>query len=355
LSVFVLACGALILTSHGVVVADPGPAWFAEFQVPGQPRHVGLEGPGRVWFTLPQEDAIGRLVVTSTTEYAVSIYTTAVTEPYDLKFSQGYVWFTGRAGNQIGRLDILSGNVVTFAVPTADSQPARLDVLSGSPTVIWFAESGADSLASLTVTDTADYAFAQYPLTDTLAGAVPEDIAVWTANEIWFSAPGVQRIGRFIPSRWDPENDSFSFQLWEVADSIPLSLDIASLDEGSTSTVFVVDSLNNRLMRYFPQTLSMWLPYPLPYADSSPYDLVISGGKVWFTEQAGGRVGWLDPGTGGIHEYARVSGDPLGLDRDGVTGCVWFAEEGTGTTGYIGMWCPPYLNHVFLPLVLKGL
>lgn len=350
MSVFLLACGALILTCRGVVAADPGPAWFTEFQVPGQPRHVDLEGPGRIWFTLPQEDAIGRLVVTSTTEYAVSIYTTTVTEPYDLKFSQGYVWFTGRAGNQVGRLDILSGNVVTFPVPTADSQPARLDVLPGSPTVIWFAESGADSLASLTVTDTTDFAFAEYPLPTEYTGAVPEDIAVWTANEIWFSAPGVQRIGRLIPSRWGSGLSPFFFQ-W-MSDGTPLSLDIAVLD--GNSTVFVVDPVGNRLMRYFPQTLSVWLPYPLPYADSSPYDLVISGGKVWFTEQAGGRVGWLDPGTGGIHEYARVSGDPLGLDRDGVTGCVWFAEEGGGITGYIGMWCPPYLNHAFLPLVLKG-
>jgi streptogramin lyase len=66
----VLVAGLIVLAwglVGSVASGDPAPL-LTEYPVPGSPLNVVVESPGRVWFTLPAQDAVGRLVVTSTTE-----------------------------------------------------------------------------------------------------------------------------------------------------------------------------------------------------------------------------------------------------------------------------------------------
>ena len=86
-----------------VALAQQG-SYLSEYPVPGRPQSIAVEAPNRVWFTLPEENQIGRLVVTSPVSYTVTTYTvpTANSQPYDLKYAGGYIWFTERLGNKIG-------------------------------------------------------------------------------------------------------------------------------------------------------------------------------------------------------------------------------------------------------------
>ena len=130
----------------GGVQANASSPFLAEYPVPGKPHMVSVEAPNRVWFTLPEENLIGRLVVTSTVEYDVDTYTvpTGASYPSDLKYAGGYVWFTQRDGNKIGRLDPATGAIIEYDIPTPDSEPTGIDVLIGVPTVVWFTEKNCE-------------------------------------------------------------------------------------------------------------------------------------------------------------------------------------------------------------------
>ena len=63
-----------------------------------------------VWYTLPAQNAIGNLVVTSPGVYEVHTYPMPMTdsEPYDIAFAAGAVWVTEHLGNKIARFDPLT-------------------------------------------------------------------------------------------------------------------------------------------------------------------------------------------------------------------------------------------------------
>jgi streptogramin lyase len=73
--------------------------------------------------------------------------------------------------------------------------------------------------------------------------------------------------------------------------------------------------------------------YPLP-APSSTQGIVIGDhGQVYFTDQAAGAVGVLDPATGNVHEFAVPSGgSPVGLAMD-ANGDLWFTEPSGSAIG----------------------
>ena len=327
------------------VKADDGP-FLTGYPVFGKPHHIAIEGPGRVWFTMPEQNLIGSLVVTSTSDYRVMTYTTTITEPFDIVYaaSTGGVWFTGREGNQIGYLDAADGTITAFQIPTADSVPVGIDLLDTAPQRIWFVEQAANQLGQLVVTSTTDYAFYEYPLPVQYVDAGLWDIAVENADSVWFTAPGANRLGRFKPSLW-PESDSFDFHLVSN-DAEPQALVIMP---ASSPRVYFTDAPNDRLAYYYPTTLWLFLFYPLPQAGSGLYALDVAAGRVWFTERTGQRVGWLNVATGQVREFSVGTGELLGIGVDS-SGCAWLAES---TAGKISSWCPPYFHFVYLPMVLR--
>jgi len=332
-----------LLAVAAIVRAD-GPPLLTEYPVPGSPLYVSVEAPGRVWFTLPNQNAIGRLVVTSTMDYSVVTYTvpTAGSQPYDLKYAGGAVWFTEMRGNKIGRLDPSNGTIVEFSIPTSGSQPTGIDVLPGNPTTVWFTERSGNKLGRLIFTSTTDYTFTEYALP--VSNAQPEDIYVENADRIWFTAPSVSRLGRFKPSLW-PTNDAFALPS-TGGGSQPWAVKVDS--EGYP---WFTERAGNRIGQFFPQTIADFRWYTLTVPSSDPYDLAIGAGYIWFTEHAGSRIGQLHPTTGRIREFGLPSGSaPKGLAVD-ANGCVWVAESGRNR---IAQWCPPYFRYVYLPLVLRN-
>jgi virginiamycin B lyase len=333
-----------LLAVAAIVRAD-GPPLLTEYPVPGSPLYVSVEAPGRVWFTLPDQNAIGRLVVTSTMDYSVVTYTvpTAGSQPYDLKYAGGAVWFTEMSGNKIGRLDPSNGTIVEFSIPTSGSQPTGIDVLPGNPTTVWFTERSGNKLGRLVVTSTMDYLFAEYPLPSGYSNAQPEDIFVESPDSIWFTAPGVNLIGNLKPSIW-PSQSAFAW-IYTGGGSQPQTI------KTDGEIAWFTEPNGNRIGQYFYTTITQLNWYTLPLTASGPYDLALWQGKVWFTELSGNRVGWLIPSPRQFREFGLPAGSaPKGLGVDS-NGCVWVAESGRNR---IAAWCPPYFRFVYLSLVLRN-
>jgi len=334
---------ASLASSSGAVPPASDPDLLVEYPVPGNPESVVVEAPNRVWFTLPAQNLIGRLVVTSSVDYAVVTYTvpTPNSYPYDIAYANGAVWFTERDGDKIGRLDTVTGAILEYPVWTSDSEPTGIDVLPGTPTRVWFTERAADKLGQLVVTDTATTAMYEYDIPVQYVGAEPQDVSIRDALEIWFTAPGVNRIARY---RSDEPDEPFDFQY--VPDGgVPWSIVAAE----SGVAAWFTDRGNNRVVAYFPQTTGNFFWYGLPTGNSMPNDLVLTGDFVWCTEETGQRVARVTMLSSSVHEFGVGGGDLGGIAAD-PDGHVWFAERDAGA---IGEWRPPYFRQVFLPLVLR--
>ena len=92
--------------------------------------------------------------------------------------------------------------------------------------------------------------------------------------------------------------------------------------------------------------------YPLPSAQSGPYDLAVVGEQVLFTEMDGDRLGRLRPypSPGAILELYLPGSAPAGLSAD-ILGCAWIAESGGSK---IARWCPPYVPSTYLPIMTRS-
>lgn len=310
-----------------------------EFPVSGSPLHITAETAGRIWFTMPSRNAIGALVVTSTSDYHMDEYPvpTSNSEPYDLEFADGHVWFTERTGNKIGRLDTTSGTIAEFDVPTASSRPAGIDVLPGAPATVWFAERNAGKLGRLTVTATHEYTMTEYPLTGDVANGHPQDVSIQAADKIWFTVPAVAHIGRLHPA-------GSTFATTTTGDgSEPWSIVVRG------GFPWLTDRANARIGQFFPQTLSTFRWFSLP-TNSDPYGITSAAQYIWFTERGTNRVGQLNVQSDALREFALPAGSaPSDVSVDG-TGCAWIAESNDTK---IARWCAPYFHFSHLPLVIR--
>lgn len=72
--------------------------------------------------------------------------------------------------------------------------------------------------------------------------------------------------------------------------------------------------------------------FTLPNTDSEPYDLVIDGNAIWFTQRSGNRIGKFDIASATFDEYEipTASSGPTGIDV-APNGLVWFLESDTQT------------------------
>jgi len=274
---------------------DPALEAFEAFTIPTKgarphsvavmPRAVGQE----IWFTEPGADQIGRLVYTSTGEFAFQEY--AVTtggEPLNLVVDSGRdaVWFTERSGNRIGVLLIGDGTVPSyhpFDVPTAGSQPADVDLAPNGS--VWFTEMAADTIGQLVVTSTTDFSFNEYPILGTGENVGAYAIAVQSDDYVWFG---------------------------ELNTGVVKRLRVAN----PPSYLWV-----SQLGRY-----------------STPHALVVDNGRflLWLTERHNNQLSHVELGTLFIVNQFDIAPNPV-LRPTGLTmlneSQLWFSGQGSGQIG----------------------
>jgi streptogramin lyase len=328
--------------------------FMTEFPIPtvnGAPQNLVIEvdgPPTSIWFTMPDADAIGNLVVTDTINFTFTSYplSTANSEPYDLLYdsANGRIWFTERARAFIGYLTISTGNIVEFAIPNG-GLPHSIAIAPNG--LIWFTQPEANNLVSFSLTTSN---FTAFPYTS--AGGAPTKIAITDNDSVWITAPGTNHMAEF-------ETGTSNFIKIPVVDfgstAVPPS-DI--LLQGTIP--WIANPTENRIGRYIPQTLTFFRWFDLPSANTGINSIFMtqpSGElRLWYTEPNNGRAGLmiLDNTELDILEHA-VHGlpSPTSLPVDIVTdssGNAWIADNGGQS---IVRWAPPYVNKLFLPFVQK--
>jgi len=320
-------------------------SFTVEYPMPGSPYHVAVEAPNLVWATLPAQNAIVRLEVTSPDLYEVALFELpmAGSEPYDIAVAAGRVWVTERTGNRIGSLDSASDPATPawteYSIPTADSEPTGITVIVGEPIEVWFAERAGNKLGRLLVSGAGDAVFDEYALP--YANAYPESVSAISSEPIWFSAPGISSIYRFRLSRWPWSTDAFA--------SVPTGNGSQPWDikVGADGQPWLTEPNGNRIGKYTPGTLTYFTWYNLPSPNSGPNDLDIAQGSVWFVEKDGNRIGKLYAAAGSLYELVLPASVPTGVAVD-ANGCAWVAASGQDA---VISWCPPYFHSAYLPRV----
>src|SRR5437868_9642963 len=121
---------------------DPGTHnWKTTVSLPagyGQPLFVALDHTGKVWFTMPVTNAIGRYDPSTTTVTQWSIPTVSG-GPWGLAIDgNGKVWFTEHYANKIGSFDPTSETFHEVSTPASNSNPYGIVVDAANN--VWFTE-----------------------------------------------------------------------------------------------------------------------------------------------------------------------------------------------------------------------
>lgn len=336
------------LLPHGV--ASAASSVLIEYNIPGKPLHLAVQEPGRIWFTLPESNAIGSLVVTSTVDFKFTQYDapTAGASPYDLAYDgQDALWFSEQSGNRIARLDISTGAITEYTIPTANSSPTGIAIAPDGS--VWFTERDGDKLGRF---DPQAETFSEFPYPT--PNGKTEDIVIHRNGEVRISAPALNLVFGYRPSTGEmydtPTVDIALGQ--DVEEPWNLALD-------SSDVLWVTTRKGNRLGRFMPGTVTFWRWFVLPQAGSAPtgitLDVADGLSRVWFTLPGTGRVGRIEmKSTGEVvsqREYGLPSDQsgPIGVAVD-TQGHVWIAENGAQK---IAEWRPPYFEYqyfIYLPL-----
>ena len=338
--------------------------FVTEFPIPtinGAPQNIAVESagpPARIWFTMPEANAIGRLVVTDASNFTFTSYTltTPNSQPYDLLYdaANGRIWFTERARPYIGYLTIANGNIVEFEI---DNSGLPHSIAQSPNGLIWFTQPEANSLVSFSLTTPTTGTFTDYDFTYIVQGipvtnSAPTKISIANNDSVWITAPGTNHMAEF-------KTATQQFVRIPVADfgsnPVPPS-DVFA--QGNAP--WIANPTQNRIGRFLPETLAFFRWFELPAADTGINSLFITQPtgfiRLWYTEPNNGSVGQmtlesadLDLVSNVLHGLPSPNSQPVDIVVDS-SGTAWIADQGAQT---IVSWSEPYNMQGYLPVVQK--
>jgi streptogramin lyase len=270
----------------------PEASIFDEVALEGNPKNLVLESDSRTWYTLPAIDKLALVTGGTATYYPVDTDGVNNSQPYDLVINNNAVWFTMLSANRIGKLDIATGNVTSYPVPTADSEPTGITFGGG---YIWFVQRKGDKLGRL---DPANGSIVEYydwlwdPNTDknllNMKGAELEDV-VYVNGDVWFTGPKLDRAGAGL---YNVANGTWAGSPPPGAGSEPMQMATDSLNN-----VWVTFRGLNLIGRSALNTLQTWDPFPLPAGTGGPVGLYVREAnglrELWYTRPDANRMGRL--------------------------------------------------------------
>ena len=233
-------------------------------------------------------------------------------QPYDLaEGPDGNMWFTGRSGNEIGRVSP-SGSVAEFPLP-AGSLPAG--ITTGPNDRLWFAESGSREIASISTVG----AIIQY---GGLTGE-PQGITTGPDGNLWFTEPAADRIGTM-----NPDGSLHEYALLSGSDPVGIA-------GGPDGALWFTEGSGNRIGTVTLSGQVTTYSSGLSLA-SQPFAITLGpDGNLWFTEKVGAKIGRITP-QGSISEFPipTSASAPEGI-APGPDGNIWFTESATSKVGRI--------------------
>ena len=284
---------------------DPNTDTFREYKVPdaGDMWGITIDAQGNIWMTqyslkgsispggTIEPGGTGRLIRfnPSNGNFTVINIPTPGAFPFRITTdAQGRVWFTELLGNRIASYDPTTGKIQEYTVPTPFAGPA--DLTFDVHGTLWFTEAYNESVAKF---DLASDTFVQYPFSTidpTQYVGSPVGIAATGNGIVWVADHG---------GNW----------------------------------VVKLNSTSQHVTLY-----PTHFPPPQVYPISLVNDLVVDRqGRVWFTEHGGNSIGYLDPNTHKMVEFAIPTG-PISTAlwlALAPNGDLWFTEWSSNKLGVV--------------------
>lgn len=275
--------------------------------LPSGPTTIALDDRGRLWFTLGQANAIGRIEPDGT-GYVEFPIPTPDSSPRIVSYgADGNMWFSEHASGKIGRITA-DGQISEFALSSSDSQPRAIALAADGN--IWVGMFAAGRIAR--VTPAGEVTEFDLPTPD----SGPRALAAGPDGNVWYSAFKVNKVGRITPdgvvTEFDmPRPNSGPGDITTGPDGNLWLVELGGVMDG-----IAVDG--NRIARVTPD--GAITEFPIPSAGGTPINIAAGpDGNVWYSKGAAvGRVTMQ----GEITEFpladgpARATGLTAGSDRE---------------------------------------
>jgi streptogramin lyase len=229
----------------------------------------------------------------------------------------GNLWFTEETLGGVGR--ITPGAVITeFTAGFPTGSPRG--IVSGPDGSLWVAMAGGDG-AIAKVTKAGEVT--EYPVT---TPGDPTEIAVGPDNNLWYTDPTANLVGRITP------NGSVT----EFTDGLTDAAGPAGITKGPDGALWFTEADAGQIGRITTSGVISEFSSGIS-GGSEPTDIVKGpDGNLWFTEQGGmGAIGRITP-QGDVTEFTdnlSPNASPHGIAL-GPDGNLWFTESSVG--GHIG-------------------
>lgn len=316
----------------GITTDSEGNAWFYH-STNSTSKIIKMEQSGR----FEEYDVLGNTVVPN---YAIQL------AGGQLVFDEtrNAIWFTDARTNSVGRLDAESGQIHLIPILTEKAGPMGI-ALSNDKKTIWFTEILASKIAKL---DPATDKIAEYSTGDDTG---PTLLIFDKNNVLWVTQSYSHNVLRIQPDLLDSAlNGMLPFTLTKPETFSPFGL--AIVDSQQKQKMIISDHGSSRvILSDYDSNLSEFTSYWT--SPSSVYQQTLPGqvvsdktGNVYFPQHGGNRISKIDTRSGMMTEYEIPTG-PLAtvvfaaITSDG--GKVWFTEWASNKIGYLDTTVPvPY-------------
>ena len=248
------------------------------------------------------------------------------------------IWFTDARTNSLGKLNIKSNEIELFSIPTNDSGIMGL-ALSPDKKVVWFTEIIGNKIGSL---DIESKKITEYPTGDnsgpTLLTFDSKGILWITlsyANSIlrvepWLLVPGIKSSGMYPISLAKPD----FFSPFGIVTVLVKGIEKMFVSDHGSSRV-IVSNLSSDLMNY----TSYWTSPSEALPMSLPSQVVSDkAGNIFLAEHGGNKIVKISSDNGIMTEFEIPTGPlatSLFLTVDEDEKRIWFTEWASNKIGYL--------------------
>jgi sugar lactone lactonase YvrE len=281
--------------------------WVAIVSLPagyGQPLFVAIDQNGKVWFTMPRTDTLGRYDPVSSTvsQWAVP---SSGSEPWGIAIDpQGKIWFTEHYSNKIGSFDPVSQSFHEIATYASNSQPYGIAIDNEGNK--WFTEN-SDAVASIgEYTNQGD--LKEYKIRNTQTagtGLTPHLITLDRNGNVWWSEGWASAIGMLNVADARPGTNQGVTEYRYTPSCRNCGSHTSGISVDGRGLVWFTDSLQDSLGSFPVQGGS----FAFYVSRAHPHDglNVDTQDRIWFTQEVGNHL------VAAIQPTAK----PLALAQDG--------------------------------------
>jgi virginiamycin B lyase len=279
-------------TDYGdhIVQADPttGMALNTYLSTGCRSAGIAVGSDQNLWVACSLSDQLLRVTTGGTiTPYPLKARVGGDAPQFMTTAKDGNLWFTESAAGYIGNINVSTGSITEYAVPTAGAAPMAITLSEGGDA--WFTEPNANKIGQVHTLGIYLGTMTEYPVPT--ANSRPFGITQGPDGSVYFTETNGNNIGRLTVCSICPPADT------------------GHIDE-----------------------------FPIPTASSGPQMITIGpDANFWFTEFQANKIGSMNFATRSFTESSvpTIGSNPLGV-ATGPDGNLWFAEQHGNSIAKLG-------------------